>query len=111
VATELRRRGVPAWEVSGLLGHRQAGTSEIYAKFDPDYLGKARMALEDWLADLARDVPWLAGVSAGSGVAPALLSGSPESRVATAFQVVGGTGFEPVTPTMSRSAKTKKNNT
>ena len=107
VATELRRRGVPAWEVQGLLGHRTAGTTEIYAKFDPDYLGRAREALEAFLGDLARDVPWL-GASAGPVVATGRLALPPESRAAAGFQVVGGTGFEPVTPTMSRSGNTKR---
>lgn len=41
VSTELRERGAPGWEVSGLVGHHK-GTTEIYAKFDPAYLGKAR---------------------------------------------------------------------
>lgn len=66
VATEMRRRGVPAWEVSGQIGHRKAGTSEIYAKFDPDYLGKAAKALEDMMQEIAAMVPKLAGVIAGS---------------------------------------------
>lgn len=107
VATELRRRGVPAWEVSGLLGHRTGGTTEIYAKFDPDYLGHAREALDAFLGDLARDVPWL-GASAGPVVATGLLAYPPETRMAAGFKVVGGTGFEPVTPTMSRSTKTPR---
>ena len=40
MATELRKRGVPAWEVAGLLGHKAGSyrTTEIYAKFGPDYL-------------------------------------------------------------------------
>lgn len=59
VATELRRRGVPDWEASGLLGHRVGGVTEIYAKFSPDYLGRARVAIDEWMADLARDVPKL----------------------------------------------------
>jgi integrase len=94
VATELRRRGVPPWEVSGLLGHRKAGTSEIYAKFDPHYLGSARLALDAMLGELARKVPRLRGQS---GVSP--------SR-----KVVGGTRIELVTPTMSRYRKMGKNN-
>lgn len=64
VATELRRRGVPDWEASGLLGHRKGGTTEIYAKFSPDYLGKARVALDEWMQDLAKDVPRLLGFTA-----------------------------------------------
>ncbi|WP_333679943.1 site-specific integrase, partial [Dyella sp.] len=66
VATEMRRRGVPSWEVSGQIGHKRAGTSEIYAKFDPDYLGKAATALETMMQELAALVPKLAGVIPGS---------------------------------------------
>lgn len=94
VATELRRRGVPPWEVSGLLGHRKAGTSEIYAKFDPHYLGSARIALDALLDDLAGKVPRLRG----------------QSGVSALRKVVGGTRIELVTPTMSRYQKMVKNN-
>lgn len=62
VASELRKRGVPGWEVSGLVGHTRgeaAATTGGYAKYDPDYLGRAREALDAWMADLARDVPGL----------------------------------------------------
>jgi len=44
------------------VGHRK-GTTEIYAKFDPDYLGKARFAINAWMSDLSRDVPRLRAVS------------------------------------------------
>lgn len=52
MATELRKRAVPGWEVSGWLGHKQQGTTEIYAKFDPDYLGKGRQAIDAYFAEL-----------------------------------------------------------
>lgn len=54
MATELRRRGVPPWEVAGMLGHKSAGyrTTEIYAKFDPDFLGKAIAAIDAYFAEL-----------------------------------------------------------
>ena len=107
LATWLRQRGVPAWEVSGLLGHHAAGTTDVYAKFDPKYLGEARAALAAIVEDLARDVPKLrdllaAGVSVGS-VAPENENGEdPKASPYQPLKVVGGTGFEPVTPTMSR---------
>ena len=58
MATELRKRGVPPWEVSGMLGHKSAGylTTEIYAKFDPDYLGKAVAAIDDYFVELQGSV-------------------------------------------------------
>ena len=53
MATELRKRGVPPWEVSGMLGHRSAyRTTEIYAKYDPDYLGKAVTAIDEYFDEL-----------------------------------------------------------
>jgi len=105
VASELRRRGVPGWEVSGLIGHKRgeaAATTGGYAKFDPAYLGKARKALDAWLADLAKDVPRLRGVSAGSVGARNRNGAKPEGRAVAASKVVGGTRIELVTPTMSR---------
>ncbi|MEW9573800.1 tyrosine-type recombinase/integrase [Rhodanobacter sp. Si-c] len=105
VASELRRRGVPGWEVSGLIGHKRgeaAATTGGYAKYDPAYLGKARKALDAWLTDLAKDVPWLRGVSAGSVDAGNRNGAKPESRAVAGSKVVGGTRIELVTPTMSR---------
>ena len=105
VASELRRRGVPGWEVSGLIGHTRgeaAATTGGYAKFDPAYLGKARKAIDAWLVDLAKDVPALRGVTSGSVAARKNNGATPESRAAAGLKLVGGTGFEPVTPTMSR---------
>lgn len=52
MATELRRRGVPQWEIAGMLGHRTGGTSEVYAKYSPDYLGKAAAAIDDYMNEL-----------------------------------------------------------
>ena len=108
VGTELRRRGVPGWEVSGLLGHKKgesAATTENYAKFDPAYLRKAARALDAWLADLAKDVPKLhpfCGVSRGSAAAKSARPNPVKTTHAHRLKVVGGTGIEPVTPTMSR---------
>ena len=114
VASELRKRGVPGWEVSGLIGHKKgeaAATTGGYAKFDPAYMGKARKALDAWIADLAKDVPRLRGVSPGSVKARNRNGAKPESRAAAGLLLVGGTRIELVTPTMSRSGKINKNNT
>lgn len=66
IATELRRRGVPAEQISGLLGHVAMNrTTEVYAKYDPSYLREAKAALttiftevqahaESWAADHQR---------------------------------------------------------
>jgi hypothetical protein len=57
------------------VGHRK-GTTEIYAKFDPDYLGKARFAINAWMSDLSRDVPAFAR---GQPTKQRVLRESPET--------------------------------
>lgn len=66
IATQLRSRGVPAEEISGLLGHVGMNrTTAVYAKYDPAYLAKAKATLtaifgevlraaESWAADHSR---------------------------------------------------------
>src|SRR5690606_37385568 len=54
---ELRGRGVPAWEVEGLLGHRRPGVTESYAVFSPDYLSEGRAAIDGYFADLEMELP------------------------------------------------------
>ena len=110
VASELRRLGVPEWDVKGLLGHTGSGVTDGYAKFDGE---RVRDVLDAWMIDLSKDVPALRKLCPGPilprrGVSP----GSVLRKMKTAqpvkvapYQpliVVGGTGFEPVTPTMSR---------
>jgi len=107
VASELRRRGVPAWDVAGLMGHTGGKVTEGYAKFDG---AKVRKALDGWMADLAKDVPGLRGVSAGLVRVARRSAVSPETLKLKGLKVVGGTGFEPVTPTMSRSRNNRQIN-
>ncbi len=55
VATELRRRGVPAEQMSVLLGHRPADMERmtaVYAKYDPRYLTDAVAALQALLTEV-----------------------------------------------------------
>lgn len=52
MSSELRKRRVDPWELSGQLGHRVLKTSETYAIYDPDYLGTVQMGIKDVLADL-----------------------------------------------------------
>ena len=56
VATELRSRGVPELEIAGMLGHSMPNfrTTGRYAKYVPDYLGKAREALDDLMDEVGR---------------------------------------------------------
>ena len=53
VASEMRRRGVPVWEVAGFLGHSSGyRTTERYAKYGADHLSEAVRAIDDYFADL-----------------------------------------------------------
>lgn len=49
MAKELRKRGVPPWELQGILGHEAGSfrTTEIYTKYDPSYMSTARKAIDD----------------------------------------------------------------
>ncbi|WP_454262372.1 tyrosine-type recombinase/integrase [Pseudoxanthomonas mexicana] len=114
VGTELRRRKVVGWDVSAQLGHKKgesAPTTENYAKFDPDYLAGPRDAIDAWMMELAAKVPRMQAVldlgnPSDASAMPlrvgGVAGGTTETLVPSRFPVVGGTGFEPVTPTMSR---------
>ena len=76
VATELRRRGASEYDASVWMGHAAPGsrTTELYVHERPDYLARCSQLLDTYLREVAKVV------------------------------VVGATGIEPVTPTMSRPA-------
>jgi len=91
MATELRQAGVSEAEIQGMLGHRAySGRTEVYAKYRPDYLGHATRVIDDYMRRL-RVSCVLVGSAANEPTSPKGL-----------IRLVGGTGFEPVTPTMSR---------
>jgi integrase len=56
MATVLRRAGVPMDEIGGFLGHTQQDhrTTEIYAPFAPEYLQRARSAIDAYMEDLQK---------------------------------------------------------
>ena len=54
VATEIRRCGVPQWELSGFLGHRTGTTTDDYAIYDPNYLSGCIDAIEGFLVQIQR---------------------------------------------------------
>jgi integrase len=53
MATELRSREVQHYELAGFLGHSSGkGSTDRYAKFASDYMGKARIAIDDYFIEL-----------------------------------------------------------
>jgi integrase len=52
MATELRKRGVPAWDVAGMLGHKTEGITERYAKYAPDYRDLAIRAIDEYFKEI-----------------------------------------------------------
>jgi hypothetical protein len=84
--------GVAMDEIAQYLGHSKVDvTRRIYARFSPDHLRAAAAALE--LTDLGRVRP--AGPSKTAGPAKPSIGN-------TKAKLVGATGIEPVTPTMSK---------
>ncbi len=110
VATELRRRGVPEWEAAGMLGHSTGyKTTERYAKYRPDRFGAAVRAIEEWWSEIEELTCHYgmrrAGTNSRANNVPKQSKGilpPPDNVLIFRQKMVGATGIEPVTPTMSR---------
>ncbi|BBK37748.1 integrase [Allostella sp. ATCC 35155] len=85
-ATWMAQAGVPMWEIAGRLGHSTTRTTELYAKHSPDFQQASVDAMDRAFAPKFR---------ASRGGKP--VAGGPKSLKG----MVGATGIEPVTPTMS----------
>ncbi len=101
LARHLRASGVDAWQVAAQLGHKQSGvsTTEIYAPFDPTYLADSVRVLDNYLKQLLippSEQPVTCSVHAQIAARREAQNGSKPLKT-----MVGGTGIEPVTPTMS----------
>jgi integrase len=100
IGMELRRRRVPAWDAAGAMGHRGGNpTTELYARCDPDYLGEVVRALDELMEEIGRVAarPMVPNNPARvTNVSGPLASGRQVPE-----KMVGATGIEPVTPTMS----------
>jgi integrase len=98
IAAEMRKRGVPVWEVAGFLGHSSGyKTTERYAKFGPDHLAGAVRAIDGYFADLGLAVlppPATHPLRVSSVLVPPRMGPYPIGKM------VEPTGIEPVTSTM-----------
>ena len=104
MATELRARGVSREELAVQMGHRMPDyrTTDRYTKFDKRFLQNAKAKIEEYLFDLNRltnrdirapdTLKILSNQSRESG---------QEMPKTPYLPMVGATGIEPVTPTMS----------
>jgi integrase len=111
VATELRARGVSREEIAYQMGHKMPDlrTTDRYTKFDKRNLANAKMGIEQYLAELDKltkrsllqpDTLKIFSTSdSASGLCGPLDHG--KSFEISMLKVVGATGIEPVTPTMS----------
>jgi len=54
MATELHKRGVPQWEIDGIMGHAGGGqgASRWYVHYNPDHYGKAVAAIDAYMEEL-----------------------------------------------------------
>ena len=105
IACELRARGVPEGEVSGFMAHRWSNTTtEGYASWRPDYLGQASAAVDAVLNEIGRCCKHRPIDQENRG-ASQLLATAASSGLGRPLEIkdlmVGATGIEPVTPTMS----------
>jgi len=92
MARELRTRGVPWEEIQGMLGHKirlddSSSATEAYAEYDPNYLSLGRKAIDALFKELC---------------VPLALHSGKMDLTKPLKGMVGATGIEPVTPTMSR---------
>ena len=96
--TVLRKAKVPDEQIAYQLGHRRPKnrSTRAYGEYDPSYLAEAAAALDAWIA---RVLHLAAGNSHGI---PAGAKASRKKRPKPLNRLVGATGIEPVTPTMSR---------
>lgn len=107
LSTELRRRGVPAWEIAGFLGHTAPGfaITEEYAMYSPDYLSHAARTLDAYCADLQPllDFELRTSCVPNEGVAEVA-----ESAKVLVNAGVGRLGLEPRTNTLKASSFNNK---
>ncbi|MCG4273252.1 site-specific integrase [Acetobacter senegalensis] len=112
MATELITRGVPEIEVASLMGHAMPNlrTTGRYVHVRPDFLANAKQAIDEVASAIDRVAARSMvnfNMRANSVLDSSAKDGSPmhKPQKTVGFlpeRMVGATGIEPVTPTMSR---------
>jgi len=104
MATELRARGVSREELAFQMGHTMPDyrTTDRYTKFDKRFLESAKLKIEDYLRDLNRLTDHdLLNADSLKILSNRLRESGQEMPKTPYLTMVGATGIEPVTPTMS----------
>ncbi len=105
VATMLREEGVPEAQCAAFLGHRWSNsTTEGYAKHRPDYLSDAVAVVDRLISEVAgpgRPATSETTASVLNSCLTVALTPRTSTKEKARSGVVGATGIEPVTPTMS----------
>jgi hypothetical protein len=106
MAKELRRAGVPKWDVSAMLGHSAGGsdvTEDHYAQFEPEYLHRVVDVIDAWAAGVDRGATRpITQPSTRVCVPDAYQTAGPWSRD-LAICMVEPMGLEPTTSTVQTS--------
>ena len=116
VTTILRRakhsHGVTEDDISMQLGHRRPHLRMTgdYGEWDPEYLKNAAAAIDAWFVDMQRRAKTRSLLTQGfNKSAPIQRRRRVIERTKSLKIVVGATGIEPVTPTMSTSNEDEEN--
>ena len=103
MATELRTRGVRSWELEAILGHRRPTTTERYARYTAEYLSEGRKAIDAYFTEMGLNYAERtnSSVSVACQLKNEHIGNNENSLTISEDRMVGVTGIEPVTPTMS----------
>jgi hypothetical protein len=99
----MAQAGVPLWEIAGFLGHADTRMVERhYAHYHPDFQQRATATLQQKLAGVQLAPQLHPRLAHGERQKARALNGKNPKVSLGVSKLVGATGIEPVTPTMSR---------
>ncbi len=105
VSCYLRSKKVTGDQISVMLGHRPQSASRVdlvYAPYEPDYCRDAIRAIEALHREIMRELARQLRATEGVDKMLIKLPTSGKPFINRGRTMVGATGIEPVTPTMSR---------
>jgi integrase len=106
MAKELRRAGVPKWDVSAMLGHHTEGsriTEDHYAQYEPAYLSRVVDAIDAWIAGVDRGATRSITLPKTIACVPGAYHSPSAGLRDSSICMVEPMGFEPTTSTVQTS--------